>query len=79
MHHALLQQKQGRTKGYGCRAAALPTHQNRNLKNKDFVDIMTSKVLRCFTLLRKSATEIGLEFGNKLIKLKKQQGMRDCD
>jgi hypothetical protein len=38
----------GAPKG-SCRATAPQTSQNRNLKTTDFVDIMTSKVLRDFS------------------------------
>jgi hypothetical protein len=46
--------KQGRTQeGGGCRAAAPPKRpQNRNLKKKDLVDIILTKVLRDFPFSR---------------------------
>jgi hypothetical protein len=51
---AMIRAKQGRIQaGGGCRPAAPPpTHQIRNLKNTDFVDIMVSQVPRDFPLSR---------------------------
>jgi hypothetical protein len=48
------QRNQGRSEGEGgCGTAALSqTSQNRNLKNTDFVYIMTSKVLRYFPFMQ---------------------------
>jgi hypothetical protein len=69
----------------GCRAAAPPNPQNLNLKNKYFVDIVISKVIRDFPFNRnqplKSAHDQYIRIlKNELIKLKKKnQKTGHCD
>jgi hypothetical protein len=67
-----------------CWAAARQTHQNLNLKNTNFVDIMISKILRDFPSSRnqplKSTDKQYIRIlKSKLIKFKKNKTAGHCD